>query len=323
MAGIGLFLRMLRPNVAYILLIFAALGMAQGGYVQHFAWQSLAVVIIIAAWYVNATTVNDLADYEIDRINLKGVAERPLANKRVSRGQILRLNVFSAILALAGGFLVDVRIGLLSVVCLLANYLYSTTPAKISHRGALAPLLLPAGYVAFPYLIGAWSLGESITHDGWLLLLALYVSFIGRIILKDFRDVKGDAAFGKRTFILRHGRKATCLASAFCLTAGSLILATIVPYRAEVLVPLLALLGCSLSGLRLLYAAHGRKREQIIIGSIVKAASGAVIIVLAVILMGNDHRSLLQQNIAAVVLGSLFAAMFLDTMTRLGTRQIS
>ena len=38
-----------------------------------------------------------------------------------------------------------------------------------------------------------------------MLLAGLYVGFIGRILLKDFRDVRGDALFGKRTFLVRHG----------------------------------------------------------------------------------------------------------------------
>lgn len=50
---------------------------------------------------------------------------------------------------------------------------------------------------------------------------ALYLGFIGRILLKDFRDVRGDALFGKRTFLVRHGRRATCAVSAGCLVTGN------------------------------------------------------------------------------------------------------
>ena len=53
------------------------------------------------------------------------------------------------------------------------------------------------------------------------LLAALYVGFIGRIILKDFRDLRGDALFGKRTFLVRHGRAWTCHVSATCWAAGA------------------------------------------------------------------------------------------------------
>ena len=54
-----------------------------------------------------------------------------------------------------------------------------------------------------------------------MLLAGLYVGFIGRILLKDFRDVRGDALFGKRTFLVRHGRRTTCRLSAVLWTAGT------------------------------------------------------------------------------------------------------
>ena len=53
------------------------------------------------------------------------------------------------------------------------------------------------------------------------LLAALYVGFVGRIVLKDFRDVVGDRLFGKRTFLVRHGRRTTCVLSAACWVGGT------------------------------------------------------------------------------------------------------
>jgi hypothetical protein len=44
----------------------------------------------------------------------------------------------------------------------------------------------------------------------------LYVGFIGRIMLKDFPDVRGDALFGERTFLVRHGWRATCATTPGC-----------------------------------------------------------------------------------------------------------
>jgi 4-hydroxybenzoate polyprenyltransferase len=52
------------------------------------------------------------------------------------------------------------------------------------------------------------------------------VGFIGRIVLKDFRDVRGDVLFGKRTFLVRHGRVPTCRLSAVTWLAGAALVAT-------------------------------------------------------------------------------------------------
>jgi 4-hydroxybenzoate polyprenyltransferase len=316
MNALKLFVKMLRPQVAVVLVLFAVLGMAQGGYRQQLVWQLLGVVIVIVAWWVNATTINDLADYEIDRINLKGAAERPLANKQATRRQIMALSLFSAMAGLGVGFVLDARIGVLVLICLLLNYAYSMPPAKISHRGAQAPLLLPIGYVVLPYLVGAWSLDESITRKGQLILAAIYISFIGRIILKDFRDVKGDAKFGKRTFLLRYGRKATCITSAIGLAVGSSILLAVIPLNLVIVFIFEALLGCALFGLYKLYKTHGRVVELIVIGSIVRAASGAVIILLALLLLQNNGKPLSQQVLATAALGLYFIAQFWDTLKK-------
>jgi 4-hydroxybenzoate polyprenyltransferase len=154
------------------------------------------------------------------------------------------------------------------------------------------------------------------THNGWLILIALYISFIGRIILKDFRDVKGDAKFGKRTFILRHGRGATCLASALGLTIGSTILLAVIPHVLAIVTTFEVLLICTLWGLYRLYQTAGHNHEQVIISAIVRTAGGAVITLLAVLLAQNNGKSLSEQTIIVVGLGCLFVAMFWDTIKK-------
>jgi 4-hydroxybenzoate polyprenyltransferase len=95
--------------------------------------------------------------------------------------------------------------------------LYSLPPARLSYRTFLAPLTLVVAYVGIPYWAGVVVVGESLQTTDLPLLTALYLLFAGRIILKDFRDREGDAAFDKPTFLLKYGKKATCWpASALC-----------------------------------------------------------------------------------------------------------
>lgn len=58
--------------------------------------------------------------------------------------------------------------------------------------------------MAVLYLLGIFAARGSVGRTDLLLLAGLYAGFIGRIVLKDFRDVRGDALFGKRTFLVRH-----------------------------------------------------------------------------------------------------------------------
>ena len=87
---------------------------------------------------------------------------------------------------------------------------YSLRPVRLSYRTYLAPLALAVAYVAVPYLLGAVATGRGLTPATPSLVGALYVLFVARIVLKDFRDREGDALYGKPTLLLRFGKDATC-----------------------------------------------------------------------------------------------------------------
>lgn len=98
---------------------------------------------------------------------------------------------------------------------------YSMPPLRLSGRGALTSALLPLGYVTVPYLTGAFSSAAGISQLSPRLLIGLYLGFMGRLVLKDFRDERGDKLYGKRTTLVRHGRTRTCVFAAVFWTAGA------------------------------------------------------------------------------------------------------
>jgi 4-hydroxybenzoate polyprenyltransferase len=88
----------------------------------------------------------------------------------------------------------------------------------------MAPLLLPIGYVFLPYSFGHLAISNNLFSESLLIMVGLYLHFIGRIILKDYRDVKGDKTYGKKTFLLNHGNVAVCVAAGTSLIASSAVL---------------------------------------------------------------------------------------------------
>ncbi len=111
------------------------------------------------------------------------------------------------------------------VVCggLLLAAAYSLPPIRLSGRGIVTSVLLPLGYVAVPYLLGAFSVDVTLNRRGVLLLVGLYLGFMGRLVLKDFRDEHGDRMYSKRTMLVRYGRARTCAFGAVFWTAGALV----------------------------------------------------------------------------------------------------
>jgi 4-hydroxybenzoate polyprenyltransferase len=217
-----LFVLLLRPALVFLLLSFALLGLSIGGHAQDL-WLAVPVSVVVLGFLLVAVTLNDIADRAVDRINLPGKASRPLASGIASQQDMTLIAIVGGIASLAAA----VWLGPPTVAVVLAGLLlavtYSLEPFALSRRGAVASLLLPAGFVGVPFLTGILAT-HRLTGSGWAVLGGLYVGFIGRIVLKDFRDVVGDTLLGKRTFLVRHGRLVTCAVSAGCWTAGSVIL---------------------------------------------------------------------------------------------------
>jgi 4-hydroxybenzoate polyprenyltransferase len=271
----------LRPPLFALFLLFAAIGLAQAGHAEQIHPLFTVVALVVAGWFINAGAVNDLADELIDRVNFPGVGKRPLSSGQATRRQMLALALLSGAVSAGVAFAVNWRVGLVVLGALALSAAYSSPPIRISARGGLASFLLPAGYVAFPYLVGLFTVQESISAEQLVLLAGLWVAFIGRILLKDFRDVEGDAMFGKRTFLLRHGRRATCLVSAACWVAGAASLLLLVPPDSPLLAGFAVFVAAALYGLKELGKDNSRFEEWAIVAAIAMIGRGMAVTLLA------------------------------------------
>lgn len=213
---------LVRPPFAVLLGLCAAVGMAQAGSFPGTLHQLLAFGAV-SGWMLWAVALNDLADEEIDRVNLAADFRRVLVTRRVTRRQLAMFAVASAVGGLACAVAVSASAALVVGCGLALAAAYSLPPLRLSGRGALTAAVLPLGYVAVPFLVGAFSVSTRVDGRGLLLLAGLYLGFMGRLVLKDFRDVRGDRLYGKRTLFVRHGRRRTCAFSATFWTAGALV----------------------------------------------------------------------------------------------------
>src|SRR5829696_1392474 len=225
---LSLYWSLLRYRVAVMIILFMLLGAAWHGGLTAIDPPVLLMVLALASSYVSATSVNDISDRKIDEINHPGDRGRPLVTGAARTADLWILFGVSSVLAVAVALAAGPAAGtgcagimLLSVV---VGALYSLPPARLSYRTFLAPLTLAVAYVGIPYWAGVVVVGKSLLTSDVPLFTALYLLFAGRIILKDFRDREGDAALGKPMFLLKYGKKATCLASLCALCAGDALL---------------------------------------------------------------------------------------------------
>jgi len=301
---------MIRPPAAAVIFLIAAIGVAEAGRGDELHPLLTVVPLILAGWFIHGTVLNDLGDEAIDRINLLNARGRPLVSGDSTRTELLALGGAAGAVALLTAFAVNWRVGLVVTVGLLLNTAYSLRPIRLCDRGALATILLPAGYVALPYLVGLLASQSGVNARDLILLIGLYIGFIGRILLKDFRDVTGDEMYGKRTFYLRHGRRTTCLVSAGCWIAGTLTMFALFPWWSALMLTSGLLVACALHGLRRLAAETNSVSEQVIIGAIAQAGRGLGVVVLAQLTMASSGWAESIQNLVILAVAGSFVGLY-------------
>jgi len=298
---VRLFFVLARPPLVILLGMFAALGVAQAGRASDVVALTRAFVVVVG-FVAFAVAVNDLSDLAIDRVNLPTDPSRPLASGAASTREMRAVALVSGVVAVAG----SATIGRLSVAVtgagLALALAYSLPPLQLSKRGVVAPLVLPFAFVAVPFLTGILAAGSVVTAAELALLGGLYLGFVGRILLKDFRDVRGDALLGKRTFLVRHGRVPTCRLSSVLWVLGSSTLAAVTGLRAPVVVAYGVLVVVALVLLRALSRSNGPRQDEALVGAIAIVGRGLVLALLI-------HYGTVQAGTSAILSALVMAAV--------------
>jgi 4-hydroxybenzoate polyprenyltransferase len=311
----SLFVRMLRWRVTVTLWFFLLIGAAAQGPLRFHVTLVLAAVAL-AASYVVATTVNDIADRDVDRINHPRDRGRPLVDGTATERDLWRTNAVAAPLALvtaaaAGGPILGVTGASLAI-----GYAYSLRPIRLSYRTWLAPVVLGVAYAVVPYALGVIAAGGRIGGSDVVRCLGLYALLVARINLKDFRDRSGDAAYGKPTLLLCHGKQVTCAVTGVATVAGCAILAVGLGGHPEVVAVIGALGMGVLSMLRDLWHASDPRGEQVAIGLGAKLGNGLLACALAALVLRAEAAP---AGITALALASV-ALVFGSIVTALRSR---
>ena len=308
----SLFVRMVRWRVAVTLWFFLLIGAAAQGPLRPGVALLLAAASL-AASYVVATTVNDIADRDVDRVNHPRDPGRPLVTGAASERDLWRTNAIAAPLALASAALAGGPVLAVSGASLAIGYAYSLRPIRLSYRTWLAPTILSVAYAIVPYALGLLAAGGRIDRIDVLLCAALYSLFLARINLKDFRDRAGDAAYGKPTLLLAHGKTVTCAVTGIALLVGCAALVAALGGHPGV-VAIVSLFGAViLSRLWRLWRTSDPRDEQIAIGLGAKMGNGLLACTLASLILraqeAPERMRVLTMAFLALVYGTLFLVL--------------
>ena len=307
-------LLVLRPAAAILLALSASVGLSRAAATT----QPVAVVItatLISCLLLFSIAINDLADIEIDRINLAHDAGRLLARSAVSRRQVITLAALSATIGIAVSAAVSPRLLILTLSGLIVSSAYSLPPIRLAARGLLAPLTLPICYAAVPYLTAFAAASRMPSLTDLIQLAGLYLGFAGRLLLKDFRDLRGDALYGKRTVLVRYGRGTTCYLSSAGWLLGTLLLALAapigaLPYDIALLVECTAVLAITLE----LRNRSGLHRQERLISAAAILGRGTLITAL---LQGEAMRVAIPTRETTILFALVVAVTLAQAMVML------
>jgi 4-hydroxybenzoate polyprenyltransferase len=302
--------RMTRPRVVVTMWTFMLIGLARHAG-PTIGLDLVAATVALAASYAVATSLNDVADVEIDRTNGLADASRPLALGVATTSEMRRVAGVAGVAAFAAA----VPLGPAGVavigLCLAVDVCYSVWPARLSRRWRLAPVALTIAYVVLPY----W-LGIVVAHDRWRsldvgLVIGLCVLFFARIILKDVRDRLGDSAHGKPTLLLRLGKDATCTVSIVGAGVGVVAITLAIAPPA----PVGAALGLDAAAIVWMLARLRRASdpiaELVTIGTAARAGNVLLISTLAWLLLSSQGADPLQASMLVATLTAVGGAGFL------------
>lgn len=259
------------------------------------------------AWYLHAASSNDYADRKIDAVNLKGANNRPLVTKAITNKSMWIVHVMAGATSLTLSLFYGIPALVLTCIVLLLDYAYSFKPIRITDRGILSQLMLPIAYVVFPLSLGYWSI-ETENPYPWLLLAGLYTGFVARLMLKDFRDIKGDTMFGKRTFLIRHGHLATCYVSALFGFISLIIFSFVIHFNIGTLIALSTGHIVASLLLKVLSNTPDIKSQVQLVNIIALTANGSVMVILTYFLVKMMDVTDLYTSLITFMIGVLWYA---------------
>ncbi|UCE02272.1 MAG: geranylgeranylglycerol-phosphate geranylgeranyltransferase [Candidatus Latescibacterota bacterium] len=202
-----------RPhNLAVAALMVVAGWAAAGGGApdERLLLAAVAAALVAAAGNV----VNDYFDAEIDRINKP---RRPIPSGRIGRGESRHYYALLTLMALVTGFAAGAQMLVMVALWTVALFFYSAElKSRLLLGNVTVSVVCASGFVA-----GAWVAGRPVA--GTVPAILAFLLLMGREIVKDVEDLRGDRALGARTLARRLGaRRALGVAFVFFLLFAAL-----------------------------------------------------------------------------------------------------
>jgi len=206
-----------RPANAAIVIVSVAVGSYLSGDLKSI--RVLFACISAGLILAGGNAINDVCDLDIDRINNPG---RPIPAGKVTR----RTAVFLGGILLVSGMVLSSRIGMAALSIAVSSSLLLVVYGLWAKRRMVVGNLLVSALTALAFVYGGVAAGRP--QGALFPAVFAFLFHLGREIVKDVEDLKGDEKADARTLPVVFGERASILLAAAIF--GLLVLLTPLPF---------------------------------------------------------------------------------------------
>jgi geranylgeranylglycerol-phosphate geranylgeranyltransferase len=214
------YLGLVKLQNALATFIFFVLGLSVENNLINFKTDVVKFFVVVMVSYSYCSIFNDINDIKIDKINSP---KRPLPSGKISLKLAEKLLYINLLIVIIVGFLFGINYLFLGLIYITVGYLYSSNKKRISDKGYFGLVLLTIAYYVLPYIF-ALSIKQKVSASDYLIFLSLILMGSSRLLLKDFKDMKGDLTYKKITPLLISGASRILKISFLLYVFGALLL---------------------------------------------------------------------------------------------------
>jgi len=165
---------------------------------------------------IGAFALNDYIDLPADKINKR--QDRPLVRGELERGTAFTISIIAFIIGNIISIFISPECFIIAAAFSLLSITYNS---KLKNYSVIGNVFIGIT-MALPFIFGALVAGA--VNDSILVLSSIvFLIGIGREMMKDIEDIKGDKATGARTLPIIVGPKKTTYSIAICYLMGVVI----------------------------------------------------------------------------------------------------
>ncbi len=210
------YLELLRPSVCLIAVFALIIGSVVVG-TFTFSYTLIIAFIVIFLICSSGNVINDYFDFRIDK---KSMPFRPIPSGRANRQNTFKLFLITGIVGLVLAYFISLPFFIISIISFIIATTYSYKLKKITVVKNIAVSWLAAS----SFLAAGFISNTPVINIALLLLVVIaFLATMGREILKDIKDVKGDMSAKIQTLPISIGEN-NSRALAFALIYSAFLL---------------------------------------------------------------------------------------------------